>query len=54
LVDERGIPFCLCGKPATWNCQDNSVIWKIDENGEYERFSEENFGDNLFYCDECM
>ena len=51
--DERGIPFCSCGKPATWNFQDNWVVWEIGKSGFYERFGEENTGENLFYCDEC-
>lgn len=52
-LDERGIPFCSCGKPATWNMQENWVVWEISKSGFYERFGEENTGENLFYCDEC-
>lgn len=34
--DERGIPLCSCGKPATYNFQENWCVYTIDEKGIYE------------------
>ena len=42
-----------CGKPATYNLQNNWHLWDIKPNGNFTHNDEWGAGENEFFCHDC-